>query len=114
MFTNCIFAYSVVPSAAPSGLNVSAVTSSNITIHWELLPCQDQNGDITGYSVQYGEVDSDTSQTVVVPGGENNQTVISDLVPSTEYWIQVAAVNNVGTGDYSTDVVQETDGEFIL
>ena len=91
------------------------MTSSSITIHWELLPCQDQNGDITGHSVQYyGEVDSgSTSQIVIVPGGENNQTVISGLVPSTEYWIQVAAVNSAGTGDYSTPIVQETDGEFI-
>ena len=103
---------SVVSSAAPTGLNVSAVTQVSITIHWELLPCQDQNGDITGHSVRYGEVDSDTSQTVSVPGGENNQTVISGLVPSTEYWIQVAAVNSAGTGDYSTPIVQETDGEF--
>ena len=89
------------------------MTSSSITLHWELLPCQDQNGAITGYSVRYGEVDRNTSQTVTVPGGENNQTVISGLVPSTEYWIQVGAVNSVGTGDYSTAIVQETDGEFI-
>ena len=109
MLTNCILAYSVVPSAAPTGLNVSAVTQVSITIHWELLPCQDQNGDITGHSVRYREVDRNTLQTVTVLGGENNQTVISGLVPSTEYWIQVAAVNSAGTGNYSTSIVQETD-----
>ena len=109
MLTNCILAYSVVPSAAPTGLNVSAVTPVSITIHWELLPCQDQNGVITGNFVQYGEVDNDTSQTVIVPGGENNQIVISDLVPSTEYRFQVAAVNSAGIGNYSTSIVQETD-----
>ena len=88
------------------------MTQVSITIHWELLSCQDQNGDITGHSVRYREVDSDTSQTAIIPGGENNQTVISGLVPSTEYWIQVATVNSAGTGHYSTPIVQETDGEF--
>jgi hypothetical protein len=90
---------------------VSSVSAISITICWKELPCLDQNGHITGYSVRYGEVGTNISATINVPdGGGINQTSISGLIPSTEYWIQVAAVNSAGTGDYSDFIVQETDG----
>ncbi|CAI8027810.1 Neogenin (Fragment) [Geodia barretti] len=100
-----------VPATSPAGLNVSSVSDISITVCWEELPCFDQNGHITGYSVRHGEVGTNISATINVPdGGGNHQTSISGLIPSTEYWIQVAAVNSAGTGDYSDFIVQETDG----
>ena len=38
-------------------------------------------------------------------------TTISGLTPSTNYSIEVAAVNSAGTGVYSAAVISETDGE---
>ena len=37
-------------------------------------------------------------------------TTISNLTPSTKYIVQVAATNDVGTGDYSDPVTTNTDG----
>ena len=37
-------------------------------------------------------------------------TIISGLTASTQYSIEVAAVNNVGTGDYSNVIMQLTQG----
>ena len=92
---------------------MSSVSGISITVCWEELPCFDQNGHITGYSVRHGEVGTNISATINVPDGRgNHQTSISGLIPSTEYWIQVAAVNSAGTGDYSDFIVQETEGEL--
>ena len=41
-----------------------------------------------------------SADTMPVAGGAARQTTISGLTPSTEYTIEVAAVNNVGTGQY--------------
>ena len=99
------------PSAAPTSVSVSEVTSSAITIQWGAVDCIHRNGDITGYSVQYGVEGSGSTQTVSVLGGGATQTTISGLTQSTTYFIEVAAVNNAGTGVFSLVTTAETDGE---
>ena len=91
------------PSAPPTSVSVSEVTSSSITVQWGPVDCADRNGDITGYSVQYGSetVSGDSS------GG---MYVISGLMPSTTYSIQVAAETSAGTGPYSAVMNQLTAG----
>ena len=89
------------PSAAPTSVRVSAVTSSSITVQWGVVDCIHRNGDITGYSVQYGVVGSGSTETVSVSGSSVTEATISSLMLSTNYTIQVAAVNSAGTGVYS-------------
>ena len=89
------------PSAAPTSVRESGVTSSNITVQWGAVDCIHRNGDITGYSVQYGVQGSGSTQTRDVSGGDTRQTTIPDLNPSTTYSIQVTAVNSAGIGVYS-------------
>ena len=93
--------YPPAPSAAPTSVRVSAVTSSNITVQWGAVDCIHHNGDITGYSVWYGVQGSGTTQTRDVSGGDTRQTTIHGLNSSTTYAIQVAAVNSAGIGEYS-------------
>ena len=54
-----------------------------------------QNGEITGYAIQYEVSVSGDKQTV-----ETNETevTLSSLTPETNYEISVAAVNTEGTG----------------
>ena len=94
------------PSAAPTSVDVSS-TSNSITVQWGAVDCIDRNGDITGYSVRYGVQGSGT-QTVNVSGGGATQTTISELMASTTYSIEVAAVNSAGTGNYSDPLTAET------
>ena len=89
------------PSAAPTSVRVSAVTSSSITVQWEAVDCIHRNGDITGYSVRYGVVGSGSTQTMSVSGDSVTKATISSLMLSTTYSIQVAAENSAGTGVYS-------------
>ena len=105
---NALYSFIPVPSAAPTSVNISAVTSSTITVQWGAVDCIHHNGDITGYSVQYGVQDSGRMETIHVSGNNVTEATLSGLTPSTVYIIQVAAVNGAGVGVYSNLVEQET------
>ena len=105
MFTVAI----AVPSAAPTSVSVSEVTSSNITVQWGAVDCIHRNGDMIRYSVRYGIQGNGSTQTVSVSGGEATMTTISGLTPSTNYSIEVAAMNSVDLGAYS-NIFQLTEG----
>ena len=92
---------SVAPTAPPMSVTTSTSSFSTITVQWGEVPCIDQNGVITGYSVQYGVEGSGDTMTMSVDGADTTQTTIGDLMSSTTYSIQVAAVNSEGTGVYS-------------
>ena len=98
------------PSAPPSSVTVTDVTSSTISVQWGSVPCIHQNGDITGYSVQYEVMGSGNTQTIPVSGAATTQTTISGLTPSTTYSIEVAAVNNDLIGQYNTVETALTEG----
>ena len=100
------------PSAAPTSVITYIYysdSSSNITVRWGMIPCIHRNGDITGYSVRYGEVGSGSTQTMSVSGGSVTEATISSLMSSTTYSIQVAAVNSAGTGVYSDLLIVQTE-----
>ena len=46
--------------------------------------------------------------TTGVDGGSVMTTTLSNLAPSTAYSIEVAAVNDGGTGEYSEPLIEET------
>ena len=102
------------PSAAPTSVSVSAVTSSSITVQWGAVDCIHHNGDITGYSVRYGVQGSyDKNRTVEMATGDSNggMYTISRLSPATIYTVEVAAVNSA-TGIYSDPRDQLTLGKM--
>ena len=101
------------PTAAPESVTTPSVTSSTITVQWGMVPCIHHNGDITGYSVRYGVMGSGSSQTKTVSGASETETSISDLISSTTYDVQVAAVNVNGTGVYSNPTSQLTRGQCV-
>ena len=102
------------PSAAPTSVSVYAMSSTAITVEWEVVPCIEQNGDITGYTVcvlESGEME----RVEDVVGDDVNEVTISELTPSTTYSIQVAAVNSEGTGPYSDLIIIDTpDSELYV
>ena len=103
--------FSPAPSAAPTSVSVSEVTSSSITVQWGAVDCIHRNGHITGYSVRYGvQGMGEGDRTVQMVSGDSGGGMyqISGLQSSTNYSIEVAAVNSVSTGIYSTDIFQLT------
>ena len=99
------------PSAAPNVTQTFA-TSYSITINWEfLVPCEHIKGDIiTGYSVRYGEMGPNMTDMSVlnIAGASVTEATISNLTLSTNYSIQVAAVNSAGTGVFSSATLIKT------
>ena len=67
------------PSAPPSGVSANG-TSTAISVQWGSVPCIHQNGDITGYSVQYEVMGSGNTQIEMVSGDSSGgMTTISGL-----------------------------------
>ena len=68
-----------------------------ITVQWGPVDCIHHNGDITGYTVQYGAKGSIYTK---VPGLKAAKYNLTRLTPFTTYFIKVAAVNINGTGEF--------------
>ena len=87
---------------------------TTITVQWGPVNCVLRNGEITGYSAQYGEMGSESTQNMRVSGNSSGgMATISGLSPATMYTVVVAAENSAGTGDYSDPVTFETpDSEY--
>ena len=105
--------YYPAPSAAPTSVSVSEVTSSSITVQWGAVNGIHRNGDITGYTVRYGVQGNGSIETASVSGGGTTQTIITGLAESTGYSIEMAAVNSAGTGIYSDPIYETTLGTWI-
>ena len=78
---------------------------------WGTVPCPHQGGPITGYRLHYSN--GSDSYTVNIVGEENRQFNLIGLTPFTNYSVQVAAVNDRGTGLYSTPLTVETQQDGI-
>ena len=100
-------------SAPPSSVSATGQSSTSITVQWGEVSCIHQNGDITGYSVQYEVMGSGNTQTMSVDGADTTETNITGLTPSTTYSISVAGVNNQLIGMYSSAVNELTEGVCI-
>ena len=80
------------------------------------MDCIHRNGDILGYLIEYGMVESANTQlqAVIVSGGSVTETTISNLMSLTTYSIQVAAVNSAGLGVSSDHVILQTESKYNL
>ena len=80
-------------------LRVVRTSSTNITIAWNAVNCTERNSNITGYVVHFTPPSTSGNDSVMVAGtGDAGGTVTIDgLTPSTQYSIQVAAVNSDGS-----------------
>ena len=99
------------PTAAPVELNSTSVKRKSLSVVWGTVPCPNQRGTVTGYRLRY----TNGTSIVNTTGEESRQHVLTGLTPFTNYSVQVAAVNDGGTGPYSTPLTVETlqDGECI-
>ena len=61
--------------------------------------------------MRYGVQGSGSTQTKDVSGGGATNILISGLTSSTNYTVEVAAENAVGTGVYSDPYIVETDSK---
>ncbi len=79
---------------------------TTISIEWNEVECADSNGDITSYSVRYGPSSTPSSDRSVETISDPNRTLsVGGREIGTSYSFEVAAVNGVGIGPYSTIIM---------
>ena len=96
------------PSSGPEMLRIVEIS---ITIAWDAVNCTERNSNITGYVVRYTPPSTSGNDSVMVAGtgGAGGMVTIDGLAPSTQYSIQVAAVNSNGdVGVFSTALSVQT------
>ena len=102
--------FSTAPTGAPNGVAEVSTASNSITVGWEEVDCLLRNGMITGYTAQ--AVRNGVVEGTASVGGDARQATISGLESSTEYSIQLAALNSAGTGLFSSPpITVMTSGE---
>ena len=79
-------------------LRAMEINSTNIIIAWDAVNCIERNSNITGYVVHYTTPSTSGNDSVMVAGSGDagGMVTIGGLTPSTQYSIQVAAVNSNG------------------
>ncbi len=87
----------IEPSAAPEGFAVVALSSSSAYLTWNLPSLEDQNGDITGFTINV--TDTETQQYDQFFTQSTNITILT-LDPFTVYSFTIAALTSAGTGPY--------------
>lgn len=97
-----------VPPAAPTGLNGTAVSSSQVSLGW-VAPGSDGGSPVTGYKLERS-IDSGTTWSTLVSNTGTTSTAYSDtgLSASTTYMYRVSAINSIGTSPPSNTATVTT------
>ena len=105
------------PAAPPDNVRVMAVSSTIISVTWDMVPPIDQNGIITMYEVMYQPLETFngniSTQTMNVSGTEMS-VALMELQEFVNYTIFVRAYTSVGAGPYSDEIIVMTpqDGKL--
>ena len=109
----------VAAPPAPSGVRVTPLPQRGVLrVTWR-APTVDTGLTITGYSVQYRTSSTGPYSRARTVSGRSTSTAISGLQLGTRYRVRVAAVTQLGTGAYSSDVGGTTyngecTGEYLI
>lgn len=91
----------------PEKMEEPEVTGGNkkITVKWKKPDAED----ITGYVIKYGTSRSDLNKTEEVNDSTADSEEITGLLIDTTYYVQIAAQNEAGTGEFSDIASARTD-----
>ncbi len=103
----------LAPSASPRSIVVSAESATTICVSWIEVSREDQNGKITGYIIEYTNVNHSESVNVTA---DSTKGVLRDLHKFEEYTVRVAAQTVAGIGPFSdsVSVMTLTASKFIV
>ena len=93
-----------VPSAAPTSVTAVEVGPLKIHVVWGPVECIHRNGAITGYRVCHTNLDTLSKICSPSSGGTSLDISVSS---GGVYGVQVAGINTVGEGPFSSEVMIE-------
>lgn len=99
-----------MPSAPPTVV-MGKSTKDSVSVFWNPIDCNKTNGDINGYRLMIKS--SYAYESYQVHNSNIMNYTITQLNPSTQYIIKVAAQNFVGTGEYSHPITVKTKGKYL-
>ena len=88
----------------PTGLTISAHSSSALTLDWT-----DVSNNENGFSIFMSTTQFGTYSYIDSVGANTTTYLVSGLTPSTTYWFKVTAYNTVGESDFSNSAYATTD-----
>ena len=95
----------MVPAKAGAVSRMGSSAATSITLMWDAVT-DDGGSAITGYTLQYKLTSATNYTTTDV--GDVTSFEITGLLPGQSYDYRVAAVNSIGTGDYSIIFTEST------
>ncbi len=106
-----VFGNSNPQKTAPAKMAKPTVTGGEgkITVKW--TKPDDGGSAITGYTIKYGKKKDNLTGTEEVTDASKTSVSITKLSDDTTYYVQIAAKNDVGVGEYSDIASAKTDEE---
>ena len=104
------------PDGAPQNVTGHKINSTSISVSWEEVEADKQNGDITGYTITYRSQTENHSGNVTA-GPNDRRKDITGLKEYVFYNITVLASTAIGNGPSSTPVLvvrTDEDSKFVL
>ena len=89
------------------------VAFDRIKIQWGPVNCSHQNGRVSDYKIKYTEEGSTVTNDFTL-NVDSLVVSINYLKPSTNYFIAMAAINNAGTGVFSSPIKAKTAPSELL
>ena len=112
MLVDIFFFLLLVPSGPPQDVQVTVISSQNISVSWGPVRAEDKNGIIKGYKVIYQALPNGnkTFKTINIAGepAESTTTTLHNLNEFTNYSIAVLAFTVKGDGSPSLAKVVQT------
>ena len=93
------------PDGAPQNVRGHNTSSTSISVSWEKVQCDLQNGIITGYNITY-ESQTENDNGVLLAGPNDRQANLTGLKEFVKYNISVVAFTVKGDGPPSVIVVR--------
>ena len=102
----------LAPASPPDNVATNSVSSTEISVTWDIVPLINQNGVITMYEVLYQPLETFNGAirdlTVMVSASEMS-VVLMNLQEYVNYAISIRAYTSVGGGPYSEAIVELTN-----
>ena len=100
--------YFIEPTCFPTGFHVKSVSKTSAIAHWNPLRQYFATEQIEGYDLSLERIENFSETNTYVKGPHSTSYPLGLLIPATEYWLRIAAVNSLGTGPYSPPIVFTT------